>query len=212
MADRTYVYIDGESHYLRSEQAWRKIHGPQASLDQLRYANQADEQIILVHPKAKVFWTRRMNPGAQRTYYFTSAVGDDPALHEIKVTLRDFELEPIVIQERNQLAKRRQNALQAESLIEKPKGVDIELAVRMLLDAFAKAYDVCHLYTSDIDFLPVIQAVRAQGMRVFVHGYIDGLSQQSPFLHACDLFTDLDNMLRNECRFDPSQSPSSPAG
>ncbi len=37
------------------------------------------------------------------------------------------------------------------------------LAVRMLEDAQKVEYDVCHLYTSDLDFIPVIQAVRARG-------------------------------------------------
>jgi hypothetical protein len=92
MADRIFVYVDGESHFIRSEDAWRKLHGQEASLDRLRYIGQSDDRLILVDSKAKVFWTRKMNPGANRTYYFTSAVGDEPALHKIKVTLRSFDL------------------------------------------------------------------------------------------------------------------------
>ena len=45
------------------------------------------------------------------------------------------------------------------------------LAVRMLEDAFHQTFDVCHLYTSDVDFLPVIHAIRARGKQVYVHGY-----------------------------------------
>jgi len=76
--------------------------------------------------------------------------------------------------------------------------VDIALAVRMLEDS-RHSFEVCHLYTSDIDFLPVIEAVRGQGKQVYVHGYADGLSTDSPFLHACDKFTDLEQMLREQC-------------
>jgi hypothetical protein len=66
-------------------------------------------------------------------------------------------LEPCVFPERSQRAKQRQNTLETQQLIEKPKGVDIALAVRMLEDSL-NAFEVCHLYTSDSDFLPVIQA------------------------------------------------------
>src|SRR5204863_313834 len=106
---------------IRSADAWRKLHGGTARLDQLSYLGQPDHRLILVDMKAKVFWTRKMNPGAHRAYYFTSTVGDEPTLHKIKVALRDFELEPIVTLERSQLAKRRQHVLQTQSLIEKPK-------------------------------------------------------------------------------------------
>jgi uncharacterized LabA/DUF88 family protein len=205
MGDRTFVYVDGESHFIRSQDAWRKLHGQHTGLDHLRYIGQTDDRLILVDSRAKVFWTRKMNPGVHRAYYFTSAVGDEGALHKIKVTLRGFDLEPIVLPERSQAARQRRARLEADCLIEKPKGVDIALAVRMLEDSVHQAFDICHLYTSDIDFLPVIEAVRARGKQVCVHGYRDGLSSQSPFLHACDLFTDLEEMLRNQFEIDPTR-------
>jgi len=120
-------------------------------------------------------------------------------LHELMVTLRDFGLEPSIVHERSDLKAQRQNVLNTQQLIEKPKGVDIALAVRMLEDAYHQAFDVCHLYTSDVDFLPVIHAIRARGKQVCVHGYKNGLSQRSPLLHVPDQFIDLEEMLRNEC-------------
>jgi hypothetical protein len=135
MAERKYVYVDGESHFIRSQDAWRKLKGDFACLEQLRYVGQTDDQLILVDSAAKVFWTRRMNPDAERAYYFTSTVGDVPGLHRIKVALRNFGLEPSVILERRQLAKQRENVLQTQYLIEKPKGVDIALAVRVMEDS-----------------------------------------------------------------------------
>ncbi len=97
MSDRRFVYIDGESHFIRSDNAWRQLHGCDASLDRLRYANQGDDRMVLVLPEAKVFWTRRMNPNVLRATYFTSASGDEPAIHKLKVTLRDFGLEPSIV-------------------------------------------------------------------------------------------------------------------
>ncbi len=140
-----------------------------------------------------------MNPGVDRAYYFTSFAGDGPGLHNTKVMLRDFDLEPCVTHERRELARQRHNSLQTQYLIEKAKGVDIALAVRMLEDAQREAFDVCHLYTSDIDFLPLITAVRGKGMRVYVHGYKEGLATESEFFHECDKFFELAEMLRDEC-------------
>ena len=199
MADRVFVYVDGESHFIRSENAWRKLHGSEANLDELRHNGQPDDRMILVDARAKVFWTRKMNPGVDRAYYFTSFAGDKPGLHNTKVNLREFDLEPCVTHERRELADQRRHSLQTQHLIEKAKGVDIALAVRMLEDAQREAFDVCHLYTSDIDFLPLITAVRGKGMRVYVHGYKDGLTNESEFLHECDKFFELAEMLRNEC-------------
>ncbi len=194
-----YVYVDGESHFIRSQDAWRKLHGPDARLEQLRYVGQPDDRLVFVNPKAKIFWTRKMNPGAERTTYFTSFVGDDAALHEVMVELRAFELEDAIVSESRQQSEQRKNALQQQCLIEKPKGVDIALAVRVLEDAYRNLFQVCHVYTSDADFVPLIRAVRAQGKRVHVHGYNTGLSLQSELLHAPDSFVDLTVMLRNEC-------------
>jgi len=199
MTDRNFVYVDGESHFIRSENAWRSLHGDDACLGQLRYVGQPDDRLILFLPKAKVFWTRKMSPGAQRSIYFTAVAGDDVARHEINVSLRDFGVEPAVVAEVGTLAKHRSNVLKTEKLIEKPKGVDIALATKMLEDAFHQAFDVCHLYTSDVDFLPVIQAVKARGKQVYVHGYKNGLSERSPLLYVPDRFVDLEDSLRSEC-------------
>ena len=201
MGDRTFLYVDGESHFVRSERAWRNIHGEQASLENLRHVGeQPADQLVLVRPKAKIFWTRKMNPGIQRAVYFTAASGDDPTMHEFRVSLRSFALEPAVEHESSQLASRRANTLSTTSVIEKAKGVDIALTVRMLHDAYHLAFDECHLYTSDVDFVPLIREIQSRGgIRVFVHGYKNGLGSNSELLHVPDAFFDLEEILRNQC-------------
>jgi uncharacterized LabA/DUF88 family protein len=211
MADRIFVYIDGESHYIRSENTWRTLHGPDACLDRLRYIGQINNDLVLVVPEANVFWTRRLGAGVQRAVYFTSAVGSPEALHEVKLKLRGFDLEPHVISEAKKLEERRQNILRDSQIIEKPKGVDIALAVRMLEDSH-NSFDVCHLYTSDVDFLPVIHAVRGRGKRVFVYGFKNGLGKTSELLTVPDLFVDLGEMLKTDCELVPVNAPSPSAG
>ena len=199
MSDREFVYVDGESHFVRSETAWHEIHGEAFGLDRLRYVGETDDRLVLVDSMAKVFWTRKMNPGVKRATYFTSAVCDDSALHNLKVTLRRFDLESYIVHERRTLADRRKNALETKRLIEKPKGVDIALTVRMLEETQNQNFDVCHLYTSDADFLPLIQAVQARGKQVLVYGYKNGIATESPLMYEPDLFVDLEEMLRGDC-------------
>ena len=76
-------------------------------------------------------------------------------------------------------------------MIEKAKGVDIGLAVRMLEDAYENCFQVCFLFTSDIDYLPVIKALRRMGKCVMVMGYRDGLGKNTPLEYVPDQFIDL---------------------
>jgi uncharacterized LabA/DUF88 family protein len=198
MGDRIFVYVDGESHFIRSEKEWKAIHGDVADLGMLHHGC-IDDRMVLHIPEAKVFWTQRMHPGVDRITYFTSASGDEGELHGLNVRLRDFGLDPYIVHERSDLKNRRRNTLNQHGVIEKAKGVDIALAVRLLDDARHLAFQECHIYTSDVDFLPAIKSVRSQGRRVVVHGYKNGLSQHSELLHVPDRFIDLGERLREEC-------------
>lgn len=205
MPDRVFVYVDGESHYIQSERAWKRLHGPDACLARLRYTGTTDDRLVLVNEDARVFWSRRMSPGVVRATYFTAVSPDPQTIHYVKMSLRRFDVDPFVIEERRQLADRREYLLSTQCVIEKPKGVDIALAVRMLEDSYNHAFDACHLYTSDVDFVPVIHAVRSRGKPVLVYGYTKGLSQQhSDLLTVPDLFTDLEDVLRTNCELTPS--------
>src|SRR4051794_18548004 len=146
----TYVYFDGESHYHRTEEAWRKINGPIARLEMARLRTHPDGGGVLVIPDARVFLTRPM-VGEIRVVYFTSVVGSDDDEHSTKVRLREFGVESVVVREEKKLAKRREDALSDSGLIEKPKGVDAALAVRVLEDAYHDNFDMCRMYTSDVD-------------------------------------------------------------
>ena len=197
MAERVYTFIDGESHFIRLEKAWRKLHGEQASLTHLRYSdNPADEMILLLAP-AKVLWTRRWSPG-QRATYFTATTGDEAAIHDVRVRIRAFGLDHHVVHERKLLADHRRCLLERDHLIEKAKGVDAVIFVRMMEDAQSDLYDLCNLYTSDVDYLPVIEAVMNRGKRVIVHGFRDGLAERSPLEHVPNQFVDLEELLKRE--------------
>jgi hypothetical protein len=200
MAGQVYTYVDGESHFIRLEKAWQQLHGDYAKLDELRFINQTDPGWILHLPHAKVFWTRSWSPG-QKTFYFTAASGDAAAIHGIEKSIRDFGLDHHVTHETSALAKQRRALLENRGVMEKAKAVDAAIFVRMLMDAQSDLYDLCNLYTSDVDYLPVIQEVMTRyGKRVFVHGFKSGLADYSPLETVPNQFVDLSEMLKNECQ------------
>ena len=174
-----HVYVDGESHFIRSRQAWKKLHGLAAELDGMVHQPQSlqgysflsDSKGVIVDHRAHIFWDARCIPLSllpfftgmglrlQRAIYFTSFTGPANELHSIKTKLRSMEFEPQVILEQKTLARQRENTLEQTGVIEKAKGVDIGLTVRLLEDAYRNIYEYCVLFTSDIDYLPVIEAV-----------------------------------------------------
>jgi uncharacterized protein (TIGR00288 family) len=68
-----------------------------------------------------------------------------------------------VVRELKAQADRRKETLGKASILEKAKGVDIGLSVRAMEDAYHNNFDTCYLFTSDIDFLPVIRVIRRLG-------------------------------------------------
>ena len=203
----TYKYFDGESHYIRSRDAWRAIHGPHATLEGLRVNSQPQREMVLVIPKAHILLIRNFDSG-HRCVYFTSASGDEDALYDMRVQVRGFGVEPVIIPERKALAEQRKNALNNLQVIEKAKGVDAALAVRVLEDAYNDNFDTCEIHTSDVDILPVIEAVRRKGKRVMVKGYKAGLADRSPLLYAPDWFHDLEQQMREHCHLLSAPAPA----
>jgi uncharacterized LabA/DUF88 family protein len=213
-----YVYVDGESHYLRSEKCWQSINNDTSlsleTADPTKRPNPLVQSLLTksaqpltFHAKGKVFWDAHcVNDFARhlaglpdlisarvlsRATYFTSLVGDDDALHSLRLLIRSAGLEPVVLPEPSALAAQRQNLLTQHCLIEKPKGVDIALSVRLLEDAQHGNFEYCYLFTSDVDFLPAIEAVRRMGKRVCVAGFREGMGKRSALEYAPDLFIDL---------------------
>ena len=213
------IYIDGESHYVRSEQWVKAVMGEKFTLAQ--YVDLLLKTItefnrthvgfpwdILVEPKCKFFWDSRSLADVSgrgwkpsNKVYFTSFSGDEEALHSARVFIRCKGFDPQVEKERVVLADRRTGTLGNEGLIEKAKGVDIALAVRMLEDAQRNVFSECALYTSDVDYLPVIRAVQRMGKLVHVLGYRSGLGKHSPLEYVPHTFIDLEQSMRGTKEF-----------
>lgn len=188
------IYVDGESHFIRSEQHWKNLHGEQAELESIeeksnpipgQFGYPVGPSRIRICREGLFFWDThfaRAIGGSDpvmkigRAVHFTSATGSEDVLHKIRVEIRSHGFDPEVIPERKKLADQRANLRNKESVIERAKGVDVGLAVRILEDAYLDTFRGCLLLTSDVDFLPLIEAVRRKGKRGVVAGYREGLS------------------------------------
>ncbi len=131
-----------------------------------------------------------------RAVYFTSFAGGDVDLHEVRTFIRSQGFEPQVIKETSQLADQREHRRERSGWIYKPKGVDIGLAVRVLEEAHRDIFDRCFLFTSDVDYLLVIEDVRRTGKSVVVCGYPSGLGDRSALEYVPDLFINLEDRVK----------------
>lgn len=210
---RVRVYVDGENHYLRSFYVMEKVKGfTHEMLDgavdhdrELRgIPNAPAQQPFVEDSSVKLFWhfsqiqRHLLNGMSMAEYhwevlYFTAITED--RVYEVSCQLRNLGFEPTVLIEEKDKRKQRDNMRDSEAMIDKPKGCDIALSTRMILDAAMDQFEFCILFTSDEDFTPVVEAVRQLGKPVWVFGYESGLKKKTKFKHVPDRFVDLTKQL-----------------
>jgi uncharacterized LabA/DUF88 family protein len=219
---RVNLYVDGESHFIRTEQAWKGLQGDTATLETIGEISPGSSQAFpngsirnaFVDRRCKFFWDvsatgrylQAVEFRPQHAVYFSSCSGDEEILHEVRLKIRSADFEPRIIKERADLAKRRANQLADAQILDKPKGVDIAMAIRILEDAYRNLFDRCLLFTSDIDYLPVIAAIQQLGKKVAVFGYRQGLGTRSELEYVPDYFIDLNEHVRHWYR--PREQPA----
>ncbi len=204
-----YVYVDGESHWIRSEHLWKKLHGGDAELTQIVGTGSGGSinyptpsPATCAFAAGKFFWDPAYpalpegnfrHCHIQGATYFTACTGDEDDLHNVRLAIRQYGFEPQVLKERATHAKSRKHQVENSAIIEKPKGVDIGLTVRLIEDAYHHNFNICYLFTSDVDFVPVICSIQRVGRKVVVFGYRDGIGKNSELEYVPDAFIDLTN-------------------
>jgi hypothetical protein len=113
---------------------------------------------------------------AIRAYYYTSLVGDEQVIGDVRARLWDLGFTPQVF---------KRGADQVKS-----KGVDIALCKDMLSHGFQNHYDAAVLIAGDGDYVPLVEEVKRQGKAVYLWFFEqEGLN---PALRlAADRFYDL---------------------
>lgn len=171
-ACRTMVFVDGENLAIRYNDA----KGEEPPLSHVCFQ------------KGVYVWSHLLNFGNNkvvdtiRRYYFTSLQGSD--------------------NDRNEAADRlRESGMQAPRVFPKTKArgskrVDIALATAMLTHAHRGNYEVAVLVAGDEDYVPLVEAVIAEGRRVFVWFLQNGLSPA--LMRSADHFFDIGKVLLDE--------------
>jgi uncharacterized LabA/DUF88 family protein len=119
-----------------------------------------------------------------RSFYYTSAVGDEPMLRQIREHLWSLGFEPHVFKK----AKRNVKA----------KGVDIALTKDMLSHAFRGNYSAAVLVAGDGDYVPLVEEVKRLGKQVFVN-FINEFTHPDLRL-AADHFVNIAQKFQNWAR------------
>ncbi len=162
---RAMMFVDGENLTLR----YKALLG------------NTDPQSHVVYEPDVLVWSRFANAANHtkcdiiRKYYYTCATGDNDSISQIEEKLKHVGIEA------PRVFKKRKGA--------PSKCVDISLATDMLTHAHRENYDIAILVTGDKDFLPLVQAVMAQGSRVVLWFFEEALSKA--LKHEVDHYFDL---------------------
>jgi len=167
---RSMVFVDGENLAIRYT-------------SMLREKGQDPAGHIRYEPGVFV-WSQALNNtcvyGAVfRKYYYTSVQGDDNLLSKTEDQLRSAGIDaPRVFKKTKSRGSKR---------------VDISLATDMLTHAAQRNYEIAVLIAGDEDYVPLVEAVKQQGRRVYVWFLEDGLS--SPLKRAADHYANIGEIL-----------------
>jgi uncharacterized LabA/DUF88 family protein len=118
-------------------------------------------------------------PVIVRKYYYTSIRGNDQRISEAENALKDAGIEAPRVFPRGKDGR--------------SKRVDVSLSTDMPLHATSRHFDLGVLVTGDADFIPLVEAVQAQGIRVHLLALSNGLSPKLKI--AADYFICLDPVL-----------------
>jgi len=117
-----------------------------------------------------------------RRYYYTSATGDLAARSQIELKLRDAGIEAPRVFARDKNGRSKQ--------------VDITLTTEMLTHAHRDNFDIAVLVSGDADYVPLVEAVKAEGKRVALWALESGLSPKLKL--AADHYWNIGDLLFRE--------------
>jgi uncharacterized LabA/DUF88 family protein len=136
-----------------------------------------------------------------RATYYASAAGDEQRISKLAEIIRTLQFRqyapPGALHISSLLGNKMTSyILKKQNKAQKSKGIDIQLTVDILVNAYQNNLDTVYLLSGDADFVPVLEEVRRLGKRIYVAAFSSGLN---PRIRAvADEFHDLDG-----CFFHP---------
>ena len=183
---RWMMFVDGENLAIRAKEVAR------SEKRRLEPSAHYMPDVFLWFPKrsatvcTELVGTRlHLAPHSIRSIYYTAVQGDDQKRADVEQALWDIGFNPVVFK---------------KPAGQKAKGVDIQLTIDLLTNAFNDNYDVCVLFAGDRDYVPIIKEIQRRGKVVclsfFVHP-AGGLSTELKL--ASDQFVDITSNFLIEC-------------
>jgi uncharacterized LabA/DUF88 family protein len=179
-ADRTMVFVDGENLVQRYQASLKE--GFKAASNDVRHI-----------PDALV-WRHAMTTSLcniVRVSYYTTFTGDSDAIAELtgKISATEYRYRVGIETSPLGLGRLVPHIFKKEGRSAKTKSVDINLAIDALRHTYGNSLDVAVIFTSDGDYIPLIQEIMRQGKQVIVGGLRSGLHPALPTI--ADAFLDL---------------------
>jgi len=106
-------------------------------------------------PKAPVHVQRH----AIRAFYYTSVVGDEKKITNIRRALHTLGFNPYVFKKSSQTRK--------------TKGVDITLVKDILSNAYSDNFDVAVIIAGDGDYIPLVEEIKRIGKVAYIAFFLD---------------------------------------
>lgn len=179
LGTRWMLFVDGENFAKRGAAVLADAH-----VDPIegRYWRR---DVFLWLPRHLWSTTERMTSLATadliRGYYYTSTPGDETARLAVRDQLREVGFDGEVFRQPPRGSGR------------SSKGVDIALTTELLGHAYQGNFDIAVLAAGDADYVPLIEAVKRLGKRVYLLAFADGLSASLP--RVADWYSDPSNIL-----------------
>ena len=173
--DRSWMmFVDGENLTIRAQEYVRsqRFEIPEGEYHKKNTFIWLPNQ----HASGRFFGHAFLANASIRSYYYTSVVGDGPALTRVRTSLWELGFTPEVFKKDKQA--------------DKTKGVDISLTRDMLSHAFMNHYDAAVLVSGDGDYVPLVKAIKQQGKRV-VCVFFEGVGLSPELKLAADDYYDL---------------------
>jgi uncharacterized LabA/DUF88 family protein len=180
---RSILFVDGENLTMRYQSLLKIGRQPQPTV-----VHRPD--IFLWNSTFGSDGVADINTDILRVNYYTSAVGDDVLIEDIRGQIASqtycgsgnyygsCQLYPRVYKKLKQSAKSRL--------------VDINIAVDVMRHAYTDAIDVVYLFSGDGDFLQLVEDVMRSGKKVCLGAFSSGL--ESSLRSAVDRFVLLDEL------------------
>lgn len=179
MDHRTILFVDGENLVFRFQ-------------DELRAGRVAADGVI--HEPDCFVW----HPGITsishfdlfRVCYYTTVIGDDARVEEIKQRLSKVVFNAIGPNNTAISGQVVPMVFKKPQQSRKTRVVDIHLIIDVLRYAHSNAIEIIYLASGDGDYLPLINEVMHEGKQVYVGALSSGLAK--PLTYTCDEFFELD--------------------